>query len=214
MKDLWALTGFEISELFQKKEISAVELLQMYLQRVDTHNPMLNAICVDIRYQAMKDAEVADTALAKGQSLGAFHGVPMTVKESYNVAGTPTTWGNPDWRNNVTQEDAECVKKLKSAGVNVFGKTNVVAQTVKVQGGLRTLSRAQELSARDRMQAITTQDMLGGAEAAVKQAFSEMPAFEKIIPALLEHGLGQGEGVKQVFLFFMKVAVVATRQPM
>ena len=125
MSDLAFLSATELAAKVAAKEISAVELLQMYLQRVDAHNPELNAICVDIRDQAMKDAEAADTALAKGQSLGAFHGVPMTVKESYNVAGTPTTWGNPDWRNNVTQEDAECVKKLKSAGVNVFGKTNV-----------------------------------------------------------------------------------------
>ncbi len=125
MGDLAFLSATELAAKVAAKEISAVELLQMYLQRVDTHNPELNAICVDIRDQAMADAQAADAALAKGQSLGPFHGVPMTVKESYNVAGTPTTWGNPDWRDNVTQEDAECIKKLKGAGVNVFGKTNV-----------------------------------------------------------------------------------------
>ncbi|HBF63462.1 MAG TPA: amidase, partial [Gammaproteobacteria bacterium] len=125
MSDLAFLSATELAAKVAAKEISAVELLQMYLQRVDTYNPDLNALCVDIRDQALADAEAADAALAQGQSLGAFHGVPMTVKESYNVAGTPTTWGNPDWRDNVTAEDAECVKKLKGAGVNVFGKTNV-----------------------------------------------------------------------------------------
>ena len=125
MSELAFLSATELAAKVAAKEISAVELLQMYLQRVDTYNPNLNALCVDIRDQAMADAEAADAALAQGQSLGAFHGVPMTVKESYNVAGTATTWGNPDWRDNVTAEDAECVKKLKGAGVNVFGKTNL-----------------------------------------------------------------------------------------
>ena len=125
MSELAFLSATELAARVAAKEVSAVELLQMYLARVDTHNPGLNAICVDIREQAMVDAEAADAAQAKGQSLGVFHGVPMTVKESYNVAGTPTTWGNPDWQDNVTKEDAEPVKKLKGAGVNVFGKTNV-----------------------------------------------------------------------------------------
>ena len=64
MSDLAFLSATELAAKVAAKEISAVELLQMYLQRVDTHNPELNAICVDIRDQAMKDAEAADTALA------------------------------------------------------------------------------------------------------------------------------------------------------
>ena len=121
MSELAFLSATELAAKVAAKEISAVELLQMYLQRVDTYNPDLNALCVDIRDQAMADAEAADAALARGQSLGAFHGVPMTVKESYNVAGTPTTWGNPDWRDNVTAEDAECVKKLHARAQRAAG---------------------------------------------------------------------------------------------
>ena len=49
----------------------------------------------------------------------------MTIKESYKLAGTPTTYGNPEWRDNIAVEDAESVKRLKSIGLNVFGKTNV-----------------------------------------------------------------------------------------
>ena len=73
----------------------------------------------------MVDAEAADAALAKRPVAGCFSWRPHDRKESYNVAGTPTTWGNPDWQDNVTTEDAEPVKKLKRAGVNVFEKTNV-----------------------------------------------------------------------------------------
>ena len=113
MSELAFLSATELAAKVAAKEVSAVELLQMYLARVDTHNPDLNAICVDIREQAMVDAEAADAALAKGQSLGVFHGVPMTVKESYNVAGTPTTWGNPDWQDNVTPGRRRAGKKAE-----------------------------------------------------------------------------------------------------
>ncbi len=133
MSDLAFLSATELAAKVAAKEISAVELLQMYLQRVDTYNPNLNALCVDIRDQAMADAEAADAALAQGQSLGAFHGVPMTVKESYNIAGTATTWGNPDWHDNGTAESAECVKKLKGPGVNFYGKTNIALALTNVK---------------------------------------------------------------------------------
>jgi len=115
----------ELAQKIQKRELSCEELLNLYLGRVDQYNGELNALVVDIRDQALVDARAADKALADGKELGPLHGIPMTVKESYNVAGTPTTWGNPAWKDNVTKEDAESVKKLKDAGAIVFGKTNV-----------------------------------------------------------------------------------------
>ena len=125
MSEIAFASATELAAKIKNKEISSVELLQHYLERVDKYNPELNAIIVDIRDEALAEAERKDQALAKGDAVGPLHGVPMTVKESYNVAGTPTTWGNPDWKDNVVSEDAESVKKLKTAGVNVFGKTNV-----------------------------------------------------------------------------------------
>jgi amidase len=70
-------------------------------------------------------AREADTALARGAVWGPLHGVPMTIKESFNVAGTPTTWGVPDHKDNITTEDALSVTRMKAAGVTLFGKTNV-----------------------------------------------------------------------------------------
>lgn len=125
MSDLGFESATTLAAKIKAKELSSEELLDHYLQRVDTINPDLNAIIVDIRDEARVAAKAADAALAKGTDLGPFHGVPMTVKESYNVAGTPTTWGNPDWRDNIATEDAEGVIKLKEAGAIVFGKTNV-----------------------------------------------------------------------------------------
>lgn len=125
MGDIAFESATALAAKIKAKEVSSEELLDHYLQRVDQINPDLNAIIVDIRDEARVAARAADAALAKGKDLGPFHGVPTTVKESYNVAGTPTTWGNPDWRENIATEDAIGVTKLKEAGAVVFGKTNV-----------------------------------------------------------------------------------------
>ena len=72
-----------------------------------------------------KRARQADAALAKGEVWGPLHGVPMTIKESYNVAGLPTTNGRPEMKDNIAERDALAVERLKAAGVVLFGKTNV-----------------------------------------------------------------------------------------
>ena len=121
MSDIAFKSATDLAQMVANKEISARELLEHYLDRVDRYNDDLNAIIVDIRDEARSAADAMD-AEPKDTT---FHGVPMTVKESYNIPGTPTTFGNPEWKDNVTDEDAECVKKLRAEGVNVFGKTNV-----------------------------------------------------------------------------------------
>ncbi|MFV2090106.1 MAG: amidase, partial [Pseudomonadales bacterium] len=125
MSDIAFASATELAAMIQRREISAVELLKTYLDRIDQYNGALNAIVVDVRDEALVHAQAADAALAEGKAVGPLHGVPMTVKESYNLAGTPTTWGNPDWKDNIAGEDAESIKKLKAAGAIVFGKTNV-----------------------------------------------------------------------------------------
>jgi amidase len=80
---------------------------------------------VDDRNRARAAADAADAALARGEATGPLHGVPMTVKESYDLAGTPTTWGIPELRDNVVATDALAVQRLKAAGAVIFGKTNV-----------------------------------------------------------------------------------------
>lgn len=66
-----------------------------------------------------------DRALAKGESWAPFHGVPMTVKDSFNLAGMPTTWRVPDLKDNIARSNAVAVDRWLSAGVVLFGKTNV-----------------------------------------------------------------------------------------
>ncbi len=75
--------------------------------------------------QARERARAADAALAKGEVWGPLHGVPMTVKESFKVAGLPTTWGNPPWKDNIAADNAVLVERLLAAGAVIYGKTNV-----------------------------------------------------------------------------------------
>jgi amidase len=109
----------------RKKKLGCLELLDLYLARVEKYDQALNAIVVRDIDRARRRAVDADRALAKGDVWGPLHGVPMTVKESYDVAGLPTTWGVPALRDNLATRNALVVDRLLAAGVVLFGKTNV-----------------------------------------------------------------------------------------
>jgi amidase len=109
----------------RNRKIGCLELLDHYLDRVERHNPALNAIIATDIPGARKRAKAADRALAKGDVWGPLHGVPMTIKESYDVVGLPTTWGDPKLKNNIAKKNALAVQRMMDAGVVLFGKTNV-----------------------------------------------------------------------------------------
>ena len=106
-------------------KISSVELLKNYLARVDRFNPTLNALVVDNRKAAMTRARAADRARAKGESWGPLHGLPMSVKESFDLVGQPTTFGHAHRKDHAATEDALAVQRLQAAGAVIFAKTNV-----------------------------------------------------------------------------------------
>ena len=116
----WSAT--KLLAALRAKKLSALELFDLYAARVRQHNRVLNAICVMDLDADRKAARAADRA--KGKK-GPLHGLPMTVKESFDVAGWPTTWGMPEFKANIAQKDALAVERLKRAGAIVFGKTNV-----------------------------------------------------------------------------------------
>src|SRR5262250_1669853 len=118
-------TAKELAADIRRKKIGCLELLDLYLERVDKHNPSLNAIIAMDVDGARKRARAADRALARKQMWGPLHGVPMTIKESYDVVGMPTTWGIPDLKDNLPPRNALAVDRLLGAGVVLFGKTNV-----------------------------------------------------------------------------------------
>jgi amidase len=125
MDDRAFASATDLSTAIGERRIGCRELLDYYLARAERHNPGLNAIVVWCVEQARERARAADAALARGERWGPLHGIPMTVKESFNVAGLPTTFGNPLWRENIAAENAFLIDRLLQAGAIVFGKTNV-----------------------------------------------------------------------------------------
>src|SRR5262244_1505680 len=118
-------TAKELAADIRRKKIGCLELFDLYLERVDKHNPSLNAIIAMDVDGARKRARAADRALARKQAWGPLHGVPMTIKESYDVVGMPTTRGVPELKDNLPPRNALAVDRFLAAGVVLFGKTNV-----------------------------------------------------------------------------------------
>src|SRR5436190_20956936 len=125
MNQLHYKSATELASLVRRKKVSAPELLDHFLARVEKYNPRLNAIIWMDRDKARKRAKAADAALKKGKRFGPLHGVPMTIKESYQVTGSPSTWGAPAMRGNISDATAVSAQRMIDAGVTLFGKTNV-----------------------------------------------------------------------------------------
>jgi amidase len=125
MLDVPFRSAKQLARDIRLKKIGCLELLELYLQRVSRYNARLNAIIATDLDAARVRARAADRALARGKVWGPLHGVPMTIKESYDVVGMPTTWGVPDLKDNRPERNALAVDRLLGAGVVLFGKTNV-----------------------------------------------------------------------------------------
>jgi len=119
------LDATALAAAIKAKQVSSAELLELYIDRVERYDDQINAVVVHDFDRGRAAARAADEALAKGRNLGPLHGVPMTIKEAYDVAGLPTTWGNSVFRENIAKQDADSVQRLKGAGAVFFGKTNV-----------------------------------------------------------------------------------------
>jgi amidase len=125
MTDIAFLPARRLAGMIRRRKIGCLELLDHYLARVERFNPALNAIIATDIPAARRRARAADKAVASGDRWGPLHGVPMTVKESFDVKGLPTTWGDPGHKDNIAAADALSVTRLRDAGAVVFGKTNV-----------------------------------------------------------------------------------------
>ncbi len=125
MLDVPFRSARQLAAAIRKKKIGCLELLDLYLARIDKHDGALNAVVVRDFERARARARAADRALAKRDVWGPLHGVPMTVKESYDVVGLPTTWGVPTCKDNIASTNAVVVDRLLGAGAVIFGKTNV-----------------------------------------------------------------------------------------
>jgi amidase len=116
----------DAAELVRSKQVSSRELTEAALARIDAVNPSLIAL-VELRAEAaLEEAAEADAALSGGAQ-GPLLGLPITIKEAFNVAGLHTTWGNPAFEDYIADSDATVVTRLKESGAIVVGKSNVAA---------------------------------------------------------------------------------------
>lgn len=123
MTDIALQPAHRLAEAVRRGELSSRELLEHHLARVARYNPPLNAVVTLDPDGARRAADAADAALARNEAVGPLHGVPMTVKDTYQTAGMRTTCGHPEW-DHVPERDAEAVRRLRAAGAVIFGKTN------------------------------------------------------------------------------------------
>ncbi|MBE1573992.1 amidase [Amycolatopsis roodepoortensis] len=114
----------EIITALRAGAVTSAELTDEAIARIERDDKVINAICVSDFDRARAAAHRADQARARGEDKPLL-GVPVTVKESYDMAGLPTTWGMPPHRDHLPAEDAVQVSRLKAAGAVVLGKTNV-----------------------------------------------------------------------------------------
>lgn len=125
MRESWFASATELAREIRQGRMRAAEVLEEFFARVDRINPAINAVVLQDREGARARAAQADEATARGVSWGPLHGVPVTLKESNDRAGTPSTWGYPAMRANVPERDAVAVARLEAAGAVIYGKTNV-----------------------------------------------------------------------------------------
>ena len=107
------------------KEISARELLDLHLARIEATNPAVNAVVSLEPERAREQAEAADEATARGETPGPLHGLPFAFKDTHQVAGWRTTFGSPLMADNVPRRDDLVVERVRAAGAVTIGKTNV-----------------------------------------------------------------------------------------
>src|SRR5579859_7834427 len=125
MMDIVFSSTTQLAAAIRAGHVSATEVLEAHLAQIDKHNPTLNAIITMDVERAREGAREADEALARGELWGPLHGVPFTLKDAHATARMRTTTGFPPLADYVPQEDSPVAARLKAAGGNLIGKTNV-----------------------------------------------------------------------------------------
>ncbi len=125
MNEITDLTATQLAEAIRSRRTSSDEAVRAFLARIDEVNPKLNAIVVLCRRSALEEARRADEAVERGEELGPLHGVPITIKDAYEMSGVVSTGGTLGRKDFVPDRDATVVARLKQAGAIVLGKTNL-----------------------------------------------------------------------------------------
>ncbi len=123
--ELWQAGAAQLATAIRGREVSAREVVEAQLARIEAVNPRLNAVTVVLAEQALTAAGRADDAIARAEETGPLHGVPCTIKENIEVAGSATTNGVAALAEAYAKHDAPVVERLREAGAIVVGRTNL-----------------------------------------------------------------------------------------
>jgi len=141
-KELTKLSAVAIVNKIKSGEVSAVEVVEAHVRRIEEVNQHLNALVIPLFDQARAQAEKLDEKQSSGEPLGPLHGVPVTIKEQYRVAGTQTTLGATNKIGNVYSDEGPLVKNLREAGAIILGKTNIIQTLAGFESDNRVYGRS------------------------------------------------------------------------
>ncbi|MGB5051069.1 MAG: amidase, partial [Caldilineaceae bacterium] len=169
MPELIYASAAELARRIREREVSSAEVVEAHLHRIAQVNPALNAV-VTLTEDAREQARQADAALHAGELWGPLHGVPMTIKDSFDTAGVVSTWGTVGRRAFVPDTDATAVARMKAAGAILLGKTNTSEFTMSFYTNNRLFGATRNPYNTERMSGGSS----GGAAAIVAAGGSPM----------------------------------------
>lgn len=125
MQHLIQLPAHKLIELIKTKEVSSKEVAKAFLARIQEVNPKLNAVIQLDEKNTLECAKKADLAISRGESLGALHGLPITIKDTIDITGYHNTYGSRLYDSYIPQYEGTCISRLRAAGAVFLGLTNV-----------------------------------------------------------------------------------------
>lgn len=168
--ELWRDSAQGLAARIRAGEVSSREVVDAHLARIEAVNPHLNAVVRVLADEARGAADAADTARANGDHLGPLHGVPFTVKENIDVAGTPTTNGVHAFADAIAGVDAPVVARMRAAGAIPIGRTNLPDFGLRVH----TDSSLHGLTRNPWNPDVTTAGSSGGEASAISSGMSPL----------------------------------------
>ena len=168
--DIVFATASQLGRMIRDREVCATEVVKAYLEQIERYNYKINAIATINREQALKKAIEADAAIARGENWGALHGVPITLKDTFETDGLLTTAGYKPLKNHIPSQDATVVARLKQAGAIVLGKSNLAEMASDFQSTNELFGRVNNPWNTD----YTAGGSSGGSAAAIAAGFSAL----------------------------------------
>ncbi|MFX1379820.1 MAG: amidase [Promethearchaeota archaeon] len=132
-EDICYMSAYDMAEKIKNQEITSEEVTEIIIERIENINPLINAYCTTTFDLARESAKTADRAVKNGEKLELLHGIPVSIKDETETKGIRTTFGCLLFKNNIPRNDEAIVKRIKSAGAVILGKTNTPAFGYKAE---------------------------------------------------------------------------------